>query len=438
VTHTLGIHRRKMRKIAGNTEKYYAQIAQDEEIYEKTRINDEKRKKEIEQFITRFRAKARLANMVQSRVKTLSKMENREKLEAARNLDFFFRHHPFPAKQILRVEGLGFGYSPGEPLFRDLDLTVGAGERICVIGKNGRGKTTLLKLLGKKLNPDKGSLSYHPSAATGFYEQTNISSLIPSRTVEEEILYSDAGVELQLARNICGAMMFEGDNALKKIEVLSGGEKSRVMLGKLLAQPSNLLLLDEPSNHLDMESCDALLSALDNFPGAVIMVTHNEMFLHLLAEKLVVFQDEQVTVFDGTYNDFLEKIGWQEEDSTEQEPAHEDRKSPETEKISKKETRKRRSEILTEKNRTIKPLEKEIAVTETEIERQEATLEKLNQSMLTASQNGDGEKISELSKDIHTCQNHIDRHFETLEKLLSDLEKKSAVFDRQLDDLGAE
>jgi len=438
VTHTLGIHRRKMRKLVGNTEKYYAQIAQDEEIYEKTRINDEKRKKEIELFISRFRAKARLANMVQSRVKTLSKMEKRQKLEAAKNLDFSFRHKPFPAKQVLRMEGLGFGYRPETPLIRNLNLTVAAGERICVIGKNGRGKTTLLKLLGEKLTPDKGSLSYHPAAAIGFYEQTNISSLVPARTVEEEILYTDAGVERQLARNICGAMMFEGDDALKKIEVLSGGEKSRVMLGKLLAQPLNVLLLDEPTNHLDMESCDALLSALDTFPGAVVMVTHNEMFLHLLAEKLVVFQESRTEVFDGTYGEFLEKIGWQEEEGQERREIQEPVEVLEPVRVSKKEARKKRSEILTEKNRVIKPIEKKMATTEKEIERKEEKLQELNQAMLAASQAGDGGKISDLSKKIHACKNDIDMHFEALEQLMSDLEKHSTAFDSQLETLNHE
>jgi ATP-binding cassette subfamily F protein 3 len=438
VTHTLGIHRRKMRKLSGNTQKFYTQIAQDEEIYEKTRINDEKRKKEIELFITRFRAKARLANMVQSRVKTLSKMEKRDKLESAKNLDFTFRHKPFPAKQVLKVEDLAFGYGEGEPLFRDLNLTVGAGQRICVIGKNGRGKTTLLKLLGGKLDPVRGSLSYHPASASGFYEQTNVSSLVPSRTVEDEILYTDAGVERQQARNICGAMMFEGDNALKKIEVLSGGEKSRVMLGKLLVQPSNLLLLDEPTNHLDMESCDALLSALDNFPGAVIMVTHNEMFLHMLAETLVVFQNNQVTVFHGTYSEFLEKVGWQEEEGPERREALNSSVAAEAPKLSKKEARKRRSEILIEKNRVVKPIEKKMNGIEKEIDEKEKTLEKLNQAMLAASQAGEGEKISRLSKEIHTCQGLIDENFERLEELMSDLDEKSATFDRQLEELEGE
>jgi ATP-binding cassette subfamily F protein 3 len=245
-------------------------------------------------------------------------------------------------------------------------------------------------------------------------------------------------VERQLARNICGAMMFQGDNALKKIDVLSGGEKSRVMLGKLLAQPSNLLLLDEPTNHLDMESCDALLSALDNFPGAVIMVTHNEMFLHLLAEKLVVFQGEQVMVFHGTYSEFLEKVGWQEEDGPERQEIPQPDETPEAARISKKEARKRRSEIITEKNRVVKPLEKKMAATEKGIEVQEEKLQELNQAMLAASQTGDGEKIAALSKEIHACQTKVDGHFETLEKLMSDLEEKAATFDRQIEALGGE
>jgi len=311
VTHIMGIHRRNLRKISGNTDKYYDQIAQDEEVFEKTRINDERRRKEIQQFITRFRAKARLANLVQSRIKTLKKMEKKNKLEELKLLDFSFRSSPFPGKQILTCRELAFGYNEQNPLIKNFNVGIGAGERVCVVGKNGKGKTTLLKLLAGKLSPQLGQIVYHPATVSGFFEQTNINSLVDSRTVEEEILYSHPDVDRQQARNICGAMMFSGDEALKKISVLSGGEKSRVMLGKLLATPVNLLLLDEPTNHLDMESCDALLAALDLFEGTVIMVTHNEMFLHALADKLIVFQNDEIDIFNGRYQEFLEKGGWQ-------------------------------------------------------------------------------------------------------------------------------
>jgi ATP-binding cassette subfamily F protein 3 len=115
------------------------------------------------------------------------------------------------------------------------------------------------------------------------------------------------------SRAICGLMMFEGDNALKKVSVLSGGEKSRVLLGKLLISPANMLILDEPTNHLDMESIDSLIEAIDAFDGAVIIVTHSEMILEAVATKLIVYDNDEVNIVEGTYFDFIERIGWQDE-----------------------------------------------------------------------------------------------------------------------------
>ena len=232
VSHVMGIHRRKIRKVPGVTEKYYAQIAQEEEIYEKTRINDERRRREIELFISRFRAKARLANLVQSRIKTLSKLEKRKKLEAAKTLDFVFRSKPFRGRQMLQVDNLSFSYDGKPPLIENFALTLKSGERIAVIGRNGRGKTTFFKLLAGSLVPETGHIRYNPEVVKKVYEQTNVDTLVDARTIEEEILYAYSDISRQLARNICGAMLFSGEDALKKISVLSGGEKSRVMLGK--------------------------------------------------------------------------------------------------------------------------------------------------------------------------------------------------------------
>jgi len=435
VTHTVAIHRKKMRKIQGNTGKLYAQIAQDEEIYEKTRVNDEKRKKEIELFISRFRAKARLANMVQSRVKTLAKMDKKDKLESAKNLSFSFRTREFKGKTVMSVEELNFFYDKANPLIKDLSFNVEPGDRICVVGKNGKGKTTLLKLLADTLSPKSGKVTYNPNIVKGFYEQTNVQSLVDTRTVEEEILYSDSGVDRQMARNICGAMMFEGDNALKKVEVLSGGEKSRVMLGKLLATPLNLLLLDEPSNHLDMESCDSMLEAIDNFDGAVIMVTHNEMFLHALAQRLIVFQNNGLFVFEGTYADFLEKGGWEDDNGISKTKSSDQLEEDAPVKINKKELRRRRSEIISERAKLLKPYEQKISQTENKIEANEKELEKLNREMLEASQAQDGKKIAKISRSIHSCQTAIDRLFDELEIQTEQYDEKNADFKIKLEKL---
>ena len=438
VTHTLGIHRRKVRKISGNTARYYNQIAQDEEVYEKTRINDERRRKEIQQFVTRFRAKARLANLVQSRIKTLKKMEKKEKLEQMKLLDFSFRSSPFSAKRVLTARNLNFAYERGKNLIKDFNITIEAGERVCVVGKNGKGKTTLLKLWAGVLSPQAGETVYHPSIDKGFFEQTNVRSLVDSRSVEEEILYSHPDMDRQRARNICGAMMFSGDDALKRISVLSGGEKSRVMLGKLLATPVNLLLLDEPTNHLDMESCDALLTAIDFFEGAVIMVTHNEMFLHTLAERLIVFQNDHIEVFDGSYREFLEKDGWHDKSPLARSSGTKTPQRENTVRLTKKEMRRQRSDIIARRSKITGPLEKRITRLEDDIETHEVELDRLNQAMQQASQEQNGQRIAELSRAIHANQAAIDKYFDKLEEITHELDRQNADFEKQLQALDAE
>ncbi len=431
-TGIIGIHRSRIRKIQGDTGKYYDQIARDEEIYEKTRINDEKRRKEIELFITRFRAKARLANMVQSRVKTLEKKGKMERLEKINDLDFSFNEASFNAKYLLNARDICFSYDGAAPCLIDkFSLNIGREDRICIIGRNGRGKTTLLRLLAGDLTPLAGEVSGHPNCRRGYFVQTNMHTLRSTFTVEEEVLSAVPSGERQTARNICGAMMFEGDDALKKVEVLSGGEKSRVLLGKILAAPANLLLLDEPTNHLDLESCDALLEAIDSFGGAVIMVTHNEMFLHALATRIVAFQGEGITVHEGGYADFLERIGWEEErdagsagGATENTPA-----------VSKKKARKARSEIISRRASVLRPLEETIAAMEEEIARCDSDMTAHNEELIGASQRGESSRITELSKLIHGKRNRLDSLYDELEKLTTSLEEEKEKFEKELGEL---
>ncbi len=421
VTHVIGIHRCKIRKISGATEKYYTQLAQEEEIYEKTRLNDDRRRKEIEQFIGRFRAKARLANLVQSRIKTLAKMEKKDKLTPIESLDFRFRALPMPGRQAMQVETLGFGYSGAARLIDRFSLTVNSEDRICIVGPNGRGKTTLLKLLAGRLAAESGSIACNPNTAIGYYEQTNVDSLEPTRTVEDEILYAHGDVERQAARNICGSMMFRGNDALKRVAVLSGGEKSRVMLGKLLVTPVNVLMLDEPTNHLDMEACDALLAAIDYFEGAVIMVTHNEMFLHALARRLVIFQGGEIEVFDGGYQDFLDRGGWIEEED--KPPVNRD------DKPNRKALKRLRSEFIARRARALKPLKKQIATVEDAIERREVELAQLNKDLVAASGRQDATAIATLSRRLHQCQADIEDLFDQLERDTAALEQSEKEFD---------
>ena len=313
-THTMAIHRCKMRKEAGSTEKVYQQLLMEEEIHEKSRVNDDRKRKETEDFINRFRAKASKASAVQSRIKALQKKEQLEKLTDIKNLDFAFKSAPFTGKVLMEVSELSFSFdNESAPLIDGLTFSVGKKDRIAIIGKNGKGKTTLLNLLAKELKAKNGSVRHHDQLQKAYFGQTNINRLNMTKTVEQEIMDVHPDVGRGAARKICGIMMFPGDHALKKISVLSGGEKSRVLLGKLLVSPSNMLMLDEPTNHLDMESNDSLVEALDAFNGPVILVTHSEMMLHALATRLIVFDDGKVTLFEGTYQDFLDRVGWKSE-----------------------------------------------------------------------------------------------------------------------------
>ncbi|MBF0429820.1 MAG: ABC-F family ATP-binding cassette domain-containing protein [Fibrobacteria bacterium] len=309
-THTMGILRYKLRKIKGPTEKWYAQTAQEDEIYEKTRQTEQARRADTERFIERFKSQAAKASLVQSRVKLLEKQGQMEKLQDISELEFKFSESPFAAKCIQKISALNFGYSSDKMLITDIDLDIRPGDRIGVIGPNGKGKSTLLSLLAGELSPLSGTISNHEKATIGSFGQTNINRLNFANNVCEEIMSVHPSISMGYARDLAGLMMFSGDDALKKIKVLSGGEKSRVLLGTILATPVNLLLLDEPTHHLDMQSIESLKEAMQTFSGAVVLVSHDEMIVREIATRLIVFDDNKAFLFEGNYDSFLERIGW--------------------------------------------------------------------------------------------------------------------------------
>ncbi|HEU4928393.1 MAG TPA: ABC-F family ATP-binding cassette domain-containing protein [Candidatus Krumholzibacteria bacterium] len=438
ITHTVAIHRRKAKKIAGDTGKLYAQILQEEEIYEKTRVNEDRKRKEIERFVERFRAKNTMATRVQSRIKYLAKHQQLDKLEHLQTLDFSFRSQPFPAKVMMRVDHVSFGYGNAPPLISDLRFEIHDRDRICVIGPNGRGKSTLLRLLAGELPPRSGAITNHPRTVTGYFAQTNVATLDERLTVAEEIQSAVPMLPPQVARDVAGAMMFEGDNALKKIAVLSGGERSRVTLGKLIVTPCNLLLLDEPTNHLDMDSCDSLLAAIDAFDGAAVIVTHNEMFLHSLATHFVVFDRGRVRVFDGSYQDFLDTVGWEMDEqlapaakfvpTPTAQPAPQPRS---TEPVVRKADRKERAKRVQERARVIGPLEKRVAELESRIESLERERDETFRLLSEASASGNATQIAELSKKSRDVVPRIDAAYAELEAATTALERETKAFDER-------
>jgi ATP-binding cassette subfamily F protein 3 len=431
-THTMGLHRQKLVKIKGNFLKYKTKIEEEEIVYENTRLNQEKKRKEIEAFVTKFKAKASKANQAQSRQKMLEKMEEIEALENVRNLDFKFNYKEFQAKTFLKARDLSFGYSMDKILFDKLDFYINSGEKIAVIGKNGKGKSTLLNLIAKKLKPVTGNVELHPSVSIGHFGQTNIQVLHPDNTIEEEINSVNAQLGTAKIRSICGTMMFTGDDAKKKIKVLSGGEKSRVLLGKILAKETNLLLLDEPTNHLDQESINELTNQLEAFKGACVVVTHNELMLKSFATKFIVFQKDSCSEFLGTYDEFLEKVGWEDEVLSDSDKKQEERQ---VSKLSHKEYKHQRSEMIKERAKATRPLRSVIEKIEDRIMKCEEKIENANQQLITASESEDGESIVKYSKVLADKEAEVEVLFLELEEKTENLSLIEADYEDKLNSL---
>lgn len=437
ITHTLGIHRQRIRKIPGGSSKYYEQMAKEEEIYEKTRLNEEKKRRAAEAFINRFRYKATLSSRVQSRIKALEKKGRMEKLAPIEELEFSFTSAPMPGKVLLETDGLDFSYDGKESLLiSGFKLTVKKNDRIAVIGKNGKGKSTLMKLLAGELTPLRGEIRKHPLLQTGYFNQTNVSGLDPEKTVLEEILAVNPACTEQQARNIAGLLMFEGDAALKKISVLSGGERSRVILGKILVIPVNLLLLDEPTNHLDMESADALLAALDAFDGAVVIVTHNEMFLQSLANRLIVFDRGRVFLYEGGYQSFLTDIGWEDEEAGGTGPAAAGKNRwPAQDLNDRRNLRRERANTIQEKSAVLRPLAAEIERIETTIAHLEEEAARNLEFLAEASLKGDGEEIAAGAKRRAELETELEALYDRLAEITAEYEEKSAEYEARLKSL---
>lgn len=314
-THTMGIHRQKVSKVKGSTIHFFEQIMQKEEIHEKTRLNLEKKREHLQGFIDRFGAKASKATQAASKQKALSRIPVLENLKNLYQLDFQFNEAPFYSEKMLEANDVAFSYAANSehPLIEKFALTVEKGDRIAIIGKNGRGKSTLLRLLAKDLEANRGDIKHSQNLAIGYFGQTNIDRLHPRHTIEEEIATANPKLRYTQIKSICGLMMFSGDKSTKVNSVLSGGEKSRVLLGKIVATNCNFLLLDEPTHHLDMESIEALIDAIEEFEGAVIMVTHSELILkRMMLDKIVVCHEGKQELFLGTYEEFLDTKGWDE------------------------------------------------------------------------------------------------------------------------------
>ncbi len=261
----------------------------------------------LQAFVDRFRAKASKATQAQSKLKQLERIERVEApVGDDKKVGFRFPQPIRSGQRVVWLADAHFAYGD-KPVYRGVDFEVERGERIVLVGPNGAGKSTLLKLLADKLQPQRGARALGHNVTAGYYSQYRIEMLQPRRTVLEEALDTESRVTEQFVRTLLGSFLFSGDAVFKKVEVLSGGEKSRLALVKLLLDPPNLLLMDEPTTHLDMGSIDALVSALKQYEGTLVFISHDVWFIKALANKVVHVAGGALTPYLGDYDFYLHK-----------------------------------------------------------------------------------------------------------------------------------
>src|SRR5437667_3454681 len=267
--------------------------------------NQAKRIEEIERFIERFRYQATKARQVQSRVKMLAKVERIELPGAARRIHFKFPEPPRTGRRVATLTGVHKAYGDNV-VYAGVDFAVERGERVALVGENGAGKSTLLKILAGVLPFERGERALGAHVAVHYYAQHQLDALTPTNTVLDELVAAAPDLAHTRLRAILGAFLFSGDAVDKKVSVLSGGEKARLALAKMLVRPAALLCLDEPTNHLDLASREVLEEALAAFPGTIVFISHDRYFINRIATGIVEINHGALVTYLGSYDDYLD------------------------------------------------------------------------------------------------------------------------------------
>jgi ATP-binding cassette subfamily F protein 3 len=267
--------------------------------------NQAKRIAEIERFIERFRYKATKARQVQSRVKMLERIDRIDVEADRRGVRFTFPEPPRTGRRVASLTGVHKAYGDNV-VYDGIDVTVERGDRVALVGVNGAGKSTLLRIVAGVLPFDRGERTLGTHVTVHYYAQHQLDALDPDRTVLEELEAAAPEAQHTRLRTLLGAFLFSGDAVDKKIAVLSGGEKARVALARMLVRPAALLCLDEPTNHLDLASREVLEEALAQFPGTIVFISHDRYFINRIATRVLEIAGGLITEHLGTYDDYLE------------------------------------------------------------------------------------------------------------------------------------
>lgn len=405
----------KLIPYAGNYSFYLEEKSLREEIQSGQYKNQQAKIKQEEKLIERFRAKASKAKMAQSRIKALDKMERVDEVDDDNpSVNFSFKFTKQSGRHVIRIEDLSKSY-PALPILNRTDAVIEKGDKIALIGANGKGKSTLLRIIADADKDYTGMCETGHNVTETFFAQHQLEALhLENEVIRELQAFAPKHTETEL-RGILGCFLFTGDDVFKKIKVLSGGEKSRVALAKALTSDANFLILDEPTNHLDIQSVNILIQSLKQFEGTFIVVSHDRFFLDSVANKIWYIENQHIKEYPGTYAEYEE---WQAK-----RPAH-TVKAPVT--VAKKEESQPKAVHQPDKDNALRKLNQALQKLEEEIIELKKQLKSAENEMTTEEVYSNSTKMAEISKNYSATKIHLSEVQAKWEALAEEiLEKES-------------
>ncbi|MHC1738041.1 MAG: ABC-F family ATP-binding cassette domain-containing protein [Ignavibacteriaceae bacterium] len=370
---TLEISAGKFYSYKGKYEEYIKSKEAREELAEKHYTQQQKKIKDTEKFIERFRYKATKAKQVQSRIKQLEKLELVELPESIGGINIRFPEPPLSGVINIELESIRKSYG-SNLIFENLSFNVERGDKIAFVGPNGAGKTTLAKIIAGEIDFDSGTKKLGYNTAIAYYAQDVADNLNTEMDILETVESIAENQSLGQLRAILGCFLFSGDDVFKKVKILSGGEKSRVALSKILLTKANLIILDEPTNHLDYNSKLVLQNALVNFSGSLILVSHDIDFLNPIVNKVVEIRKGSIKTFLGGIEDYLYK---KQEDAKSDATNRKEKNQESLQSSNRKEQKRLEAELRQKRYELTKDLKKEVTTAEARIARLETKLKNL-------------------------------------------------------------
>ncbi|MCL1980671.1 MAG: ABC-F family ATP-binding cassette domain-containing protein [Proteobacteria bacterium] len=404
----------------GNYSHYLVEKAQRMELERAAYDNQQAMIRQSERFITRFRAKSTKARQVQSRVKQLSKLERIELSETDRTIRFTFPSAASSGRDVLHLANVRKSYH-GKPVFDGVGFSLQRGDKLAVVGVNGAGKTTLLKILAGQLKAE-GEIKLGHNVILSYFGQHQAQELAGELTILDTVYHTAVDMTITQVRSLLGAFLFTGDEVEKPIQILSGGEKSRVALAKMLVRPANLMLLDEPTNHLDMSSQEILQEALAQYEGTIIVVSHNRFFVNSFINKVLEIRNGRATLHEGNIDDYLE---WRRKMETRAGSTAAPPVRTETGPmgaasaepvVDRKALRRQRAQERQQLNKRLGPLKQKNQEAEQEIERLEKRKTELETQMAAPELYGDQEQWSAVSREYNQMARHLERAYQRWEE----------------------